>query len=71
MNDKLTKKQLLDLIAFHNNAVTGRMPTSKRNRTRVVTDPEEIAKLEPRVILSEYVIRINRASAKGDEQQED
>ncbi len=68
MDDKLTAKQLRELVNFHK--------TDRANQPhmrpigRIITDPEEMSRLGPRGILSEYVIRINRYSAKGDEQQE-
>ena len=62
MNDKLTVKQFRELVGFHNKAVSGKVRT--RSRTRIITDPDEIAKLTPG-ILSRYVIRDNRSGAKA------
>lgn len=66
MNDKLTKKQLLDLIAFHNKAVSGKVQTG--NRTRIITDPEEVAKISPH-ILSHYTIKRRRPPADRSAKQ--
>lgn len=60
MNDKLTAKQFRELVAFHNKAVSGKVET--RNSTRIITDPEEVAKLSPH-ILSHYTVRRRRPPA--------
>lgn len=69
MNNKLTAKQLKEIVAFHNKVVSGKIRTG--NRTRIITDPEEIAKIEPPGILSEYVIKFKRPRPNGDERQDD
>ena len=60
MTDRLTDKQFRKLVAFHNKAVSGKVGT--RNRTQIVTDQEEIAKLSPN-ILSHYTVRRRRPPA--------
>lgn len=69
MSDRLTAEQLKELVNFHKSARANQ--PHMRPTGRIVTDPEEIARIVPRGILSEVVIRIGRSSAKGDEQQED
>lgn len=69
MNDKLTAKQLRELVNFHKTDRANK--PHMRPSGRIITDPEEMARLEPPGILSEYVIRINRSSDKGNEQQDD
>lgn len=67
MNDRLTAKQLRELVNFHK--------TDRANQphmkpiARIITDPEEIAKISPKT-LSEYIIRVKRSRNNGDEQHE-
>ncbi len=69
MNDRLTPKQLRELVNFHKTARANQ--PHMRPTGRIITDPEEIARLQPTGILSEYVIRIDRSSAIGDERKDD
>ncbi len=66
MNNKLTAKQLKEIVAFHNKVVSGKIRTG--NRTRIITDPEEIAKLSPN-ILSHYTVKRGRPPADRSAQQ--
>ena len=69
MSDRLTAKQLRELVNFHKTARANQphmQPTG-----RIITDPEEIAKIEPPGILSEYVITFKRPGLNGDERQDD
>ena len=69
VNDKLTAKQLRELVNFHK---TDRANQPHMRPTgRIITDPKEMSRLGTRRMISEVVIRINRSSAKGDEQQDD
>jgi hypothetical protein len=60
MSEKLTDKQFRELVAFHNKAVSGKVRTG--NITRIITDPEEVAKIAPQII-SHYTIRRRRPPA--------
>lgn len=69
MNDKLTAKQLRELVNFHKTDRANQ--PHKRPTGRIITDPKEMSRLGPRRMISEVVIRFDRSSAKEDEQQED
>ncbi len=68
MNSRLNAKQFRKLVGLHNSAVSGRVRTG--NRTRIVTDPEEVKRLSGN-ILSHYAIDVRRSRSKGDEPQDD
>ena len=68
MNDRLTAKQLRELLDFHKSDRANQ--PHKRPTGRIITDPEEIAKRTPPGIISEVVIRIDRSQPKDDEQQD-
>lgn len=69
MNDRLTAEQLRDLVNFHKSDRANQ--PHLRPTGRIITDPEEIAKRTPPGIVSEVVIRFDRASTNDDEQKGD
>ncbi|MCY4064455.1 MAG: hypothetical protein OXG53_18965 [Chloroflexi bacterium] len=68
MNDRLTPKQLRELVDFHKTERANQ--PHMRPTGRIITDPEEIARLEPPGILSEYVIRVDRSPTNEYEQRD-
>ena len=69
MNDRLTAKQLRELVEFHKSERANQ--PHMRPTGRIITDPEEIARRTPPWLVSEVVIRIDRSSAKDDDQQDE
>lgn len=69
MNDRLTAKQLWKLLNYYKTARANQ--PHMRPTARIVTDPEEIARIEPPGILSEYVIRVERPLTNGDDQEDE
>lgn len=62
MSDRLTAKQLRELVNFHKTARANQ--PHMRPTGRIITDPEEIAKLSPH-ILSHYTVKRRRPPADG------
>lgn len=69
MTREITPEQALKLASFFKSARANQ--PHKRPTGRIITDPEEMAKIEPPGILSEYVIKFKRPRTNGDERQDE
>lgn len=70
MNNRLTAKQLRELLDFHK---TDRANQPHMRPTgRIITDPEEMAKVEPPGIVSKaYVVRGKRRQDRDSDHQDE
>ena len=69
MTREITPEQAIKLASFFKSARANQ--PHKRPTGRIITDPEEMAKIEPPGILSEYVIKFKRPRTNGDERQDE
>lgn len=69
MTREITPEQAIKLASFFKSARANQ--PHKRPTGRIITDPEEMAKIEPPGILSEYVIKFKRPRTNGDQRQDE